>query len=116
MKIFGVSQSSGTERQLKVERGIDGVVLTLTDHVGSVEMGRIKVNGDALIGAIMEPMKGGSIIDSIAQPQEAAKQLVVEVRRNEVLLQIQGEDGVGSDAAVGSDDLQDALEGVINRT
>ena len=28
MKIHGVSQSSGVERQLKIERGIDGVVLT----------------------------------------------------------------------------------------
>ena len=31
MKIYGVSQSSGVERHLRVERGIDGVVLTLTD-------------------------------------------------------------------------------------
>ena len=42
-------------------------------------------------------------------------QLVIEVRRNEVLLNIRDESGVGVDVAVGSDDLQDALEGVTSR-
>jgi hypothetical protein len=43
MKIYGDSQSSGVERQLKIERGIDWVVLTLTDTVGSFERGWINV-------------------------------------------------------------------------
>ena len=39
--------------------------------------------------------------------------LDVEVRRNEVLLSVHPADA--ADIAVGLDDLQDALEGVINR-
>ena len=48
MKIFGVSQSSGVERVLKIEQGIDGIVLTLADIKGGKERGRIKVNSDAM--------------------------------------------------------------------
>jgi hypothetical protein len=39
--------------------------------------------------------------------------LDIEVRRNEVLLTVRP--GDTADIAVGLDDLQDALEGVINR-
>ena len=34
MTIYGLSQSSGVERRLKVERGGEGIVLTITDHAG----------------------------------------------------------------------------------
>ena len=114
MKIFGVSQSSGVERQLKIERGIDGVVLTLTDTVGLFERGWIKVPGEHLVTAITEPSPGGSTIEGILQPKGGRMTLDVEVRRNEVWLSVHP--GDGADIAVGYDDLQDALEGVINRT
>jgi hypothetical protein len=114
MKIFGVSQTNGTERVLKIERGVDGIVLTLTDHVGGKERGRVIVSSDAFVGAIMEPTAGGSVVEGLPQPQGAPMQLAIEVKRNEVLLDIRG-DSAGADIAVGSDDLQDALEGVTSR-
>jgi hypothetical protein len=115
MKIFGVSQTNGTERVLKIERGIDGLVLTLADHVGGKERARVIVPSDAFVGAIMEPTVGGSVVDGLPQPQGLPMQLAIEVKRNEVLLNIREENGVGVDVAVGSDDLQDALEGVTSR-
>jgi hypothetical protein len=115
MKIFGVSQSSGVERVLKLERGIDGIVVTIANHLGGGEVGRIKVNSDTFVGAILEPVVGGSIVEGMPEPQGPSKQLVIEVRHNEVWLQLQGESGVGADVAIGLDDLQDALEGVTKR-
>ena len=115
MKIFGVSQTNGSERVLKLERGIDGIVLTLADHVGGKECARIIVPSDAFVGAIMEPTAGGSVVKGLPQPKGTPMQLLIEVRRNEVLLNIQDKTGVGVDVAVGSDDLQDALEGVTSR-
>jgi hypothetical protein len=115
MKIFGVSQTNGIERVLKLERGIDGIVLTLADHVGGKERARVIVPSDAFVGAIMEPTVGGSVVNGLPQPQGSPMQLAIEVRRNEVLLNIREENGVSVDVAVGSDDLQDALEGVTSR-
>src|SRR5205809_2083881 len=46
--IYGVSQSSGVERLLNVERVGAGVSLTISDHVGSVERERIVVIADHL--------------------------------------------------------------------
>lgn len=109
MKIYGVSQSSGIERQLTIERGIEGVVLTVNDHVGGKEQGRIFVLGDSLVAAIMQPPPGGLTIEGIVQPQQAKMSLDVQVRGNDVLMTVHP----GSDVAVGLDDLQDALEGVI---
>jgi hypothetical protein len=113
MKIHGISQSTGVERQLKIERGIQGVILTLTDTVGLFERGWINVPGDNLVKAIMDPAPGGSVLEGIRQPQRERMTLDVEVRRNEVLLRVHP--GDDADIAVGLDDLQDALEGVISR-
>lgn len=113
MKIHGVSQSSGTERQLTIERGIEGIVLTILNHAIRKECGRIIVPGDSLVGAIMEPRQGGTAIDGLPQPQSPKLILDVEVKRNEVLLAVRP--GDTADIAVGLDDLQDALEGVISR-
>lgn len=113
MKIHGVSQSSGVERQLKIERCIDGIVLTLTDTVGSFERGWIQVPGDHILAAIMAPPAGGSTIEGILLPRGGRMTLDVEVRRNEVWLCVHP--GDAADIAVGLDDLQDALEGVINQ-
>ena len=114
MKIHGVSQSTGTERQLTIEKGIEGVVLTIFYKVIRKECGRIVVRGEALLGAIMEPREGGTAIEGLPQPQGLKMSLDIEVRRNEVWLTIRP--GDTADIAVGLDDLQDALEGVISRT
>jgi len=102
------------ERQLKIEKGIEGVVLTLTDHVGGKEKGRIFVRGDEFATALVEPIPGGSTVEGIAQAQGEKTLLTIEVKRNEVLLTIRTEAGEVGDVAVGLDDLQDALEGVIS--
>ena len=39
MNIYGISQSSGVERRLKIEKGVGSVVLTLTDTIGLHERG-----------------------------------------------------------------------------
>jgi hypothetical protein len=116
MTIYGVSQSSGVERQLSVQRGGQGIVLTITDHVGNVERGRIMVQPDDLLATIMAPAAGGSTIEGICPPHGPKMLLDIEVRRNEVLLRTRPGTGAGSDVAVGLDDLQDALEGAITRT
>jgi hypothetical protein len=115
MKIYGVSQSTGVERLLKIERGIDGIVLTLIDADGQKERGRIIVLAENLLAAIMEPREGGSVMEGLPQPHGEPMRLQIEVRRNEVLLRVFANTGASADAAVGLDDLQDALEGVISR-
>ena len=114
MKIHGVSQSSGTERQLTIERGIEGIVLTITNHSLRKECGRIIVPAEALVGAILEPRAGGTAIEGLPPLQGPKMMLDVEVRRNEVLLTMRP--GDTADIAVGLDDLQDALEGAISKS
>ena len=111
MTIYGVSQSIGLERRLNVERGVDGVVLIITDHRANVERERILVSIDDLVAAITDPVAGGSVVEGVSPPQGAKMNLDVEVRRNEVLLVVRS----GSDVAVGLDDFQDALEGILSR-
>lgn len=115
MTIYGISQSTGVERRLKVERGGQGIVLTFTDHVGDKERARIMVQPDNLLSTVVEPPAGGSTVEGIAPPHGEKMLLDVEVRRNEVLLRVRPSSGEGSDAAVGLDDFQDALEAVISR-
>lgn len=109
MRIYGISQSSGVERRLFVERGGDGIVLTITDHVGNIERARIMVSPDEILAAMTDPPPGGVTIEGTAPPHGAKIQLAIEVRRNEVLLAA----GPNQDVAVGLDDLQDALEQAI---
>ena len=113
MTIFGVSQSSGVERRLEVERGGQGLVLILTDYIGGKERERIMVQTDDLLATVMDRPPGGSTIEGIVPPHGAKMLLDVEVRRNEVLLKAHTESGEGADVAVGLDDFQDALEGII---
>jgi hypothetical protein len=115
MTIYGVSQSTGTERRLDVERVNDGIVLIFADQIGRKERERILVPVDLLLTAVTDPTAGGSTIEGVAPPHGAKMQLNVEVRRNEVLLSARAGSAEGTDAAVGLDDLQDALETAINR-
>jgi hypothetical protein len=100
------------ERRLQIEGGGEGVVLIITDHVGDQERERIMVQPDDLLAAITDPPAGGSAVAGIAPPHGAKMQLAIEVRRNEVLLRA-GPIRSRGDVAVGLDDFQDALEGVI---
>jgi hypothetical protein len=115
MKIHGVSQTSGVERELSIEKGIKGVVLIIVDHKGRKEQGRVSVLADTLTGAIVDAPPNGVTLDGLPSPNLAPGQMTVEVRRNEVWLTITSDVGLKSDIAVGFDDLQDALEGVISR-
>jgi hypothetical protein len=115
MKIYGISQTSGVERRLYVESGSSGVVLIICDHIGNKERQRILVPTDDLLASLTDPPAGGSTVDGIAPPNGPAMQLTVDVRRNEVLLAASGGKEEGADVAVGLDDFQDALEGVMNR-
>lgn len=110
MRIYGVSQSSGVERRLYVERGGEGVVLTISDHVGNVERERIMVEPDSLLATVMKHAPGCVTIEGQSPPHGAKKLLDLEIRRNEVLLLVRSEAEGGWDVAVGFDDFQDALE------
>ena len=114
MTIYGVSQTTGAERRLNVALGGEGVVLTFTDHAGGKERGSILVQADDLLAAVTDPLPEGLTVEGIAPPHGEKLRLRVEVRRNEVLLTLGGPANA-SDAAVGLDDFQDALEGVITR-
>jgi hypothetical protein len=114
MTVYGISQSSGVERRLAVERGGEGVVLTIIDHVGDIERARIMLPPDSLLPAITDPPPGGCTIAGTVPPHGTAQLLDVEIRRNEVLLRVHAGSEAGWDVAVGFDDFQDALEKVIN--
>jgi len=115
MTIYGVSQTSGVERRLQVEMGNQGIVLIVIDHAANKERQRILVPTDDLLAAITDPPSDGSRIEGTSPPHGPKAQLSVEVKRNEVLLSATAGAGEGSDVAVGLDDFQDALEGVITR-
>ena len=113
MRIYGISQSSGVERRLHIEKAADGVVLIISDHEGNVERARITVQPDSLMATFMDRASGSVTIEGSSPSNGAKKLLDVEVRRNEVLLRVRAEAAAGSDVAVGLDDFQDALERVI---
>jgi hypothetical protein len=113
MRIYGISQSSGVERRLHIEKGAEGIVLIISDHDGNVERGRIMVQPDSIMATFMDRAPGGVTIEGRSVSNGAKKLLDVEVRRNEVLLTVRAESAAGSDVAVGLDDFQDALEKVI---
>jgi hypothetical protein len=113
MRIYGISQSSGVERRLHIEKDAEGVLLIISDHNGNVERARITVEPDSLMATFMDRAPGVVTLEGRV-PSNGAKQLLdLEVRRNEVLLTVRGEAAAGSDVAVGLDDFQDALEKVI---
>ena len=115
MKLFGVSQSSGVERRLYVERGADGIVLIIKDHGGGKEQERILVQTGDLLSAVTDPVPGGRTVEGVSPAHGRKTLLQVEVRRNEVWLTARPASGEGTDVAVGLDDFQDALEGALNR-
>src|SRR5438046_236037 len=107
MTIYGVSQTSGTERRLSLEQGGEGVVLTITDHATNKEQQRILVQAGDLLNAITDPPAGGVSVPGVEPPHGKQLLLELEVRRNEVLLRIHAGASAGTDVAIGLDDFQD---------
>ena len=113
MKLFGVSQSSGVERKLYVERGADGIVLAVKEEKKELE--RVLVPIDDVLATVTDPAPGGIKVEGVSPAHGWKLLLKVEVRRNEVWLEM-GRDGLTpADVAVGLDDFQDALETAVNR-
>jgi hypothetical protein len=95
MKIDGISQSTGADRVVAVEAAGGGLSVAVTDRSVGVVLGRAVLPPDPLMAVLTEKPSGS---------QTVAHGVTVEVRRNEVWLV------VGSaDAAVGLDDLMDAV-------
>lgn len=100
MNIDGVSQTTGADRVVAIEAAGADVSVAVTDRSGGVEMGRAVVTADAIIAVLSDKPPGA---------QQVADGVTVEVRRNEVWLVVGG-----ADAAVGLDDLTDAVGSVAN--
>lgn len=113
MVIYGLSQTSGEERRLGVEKAGGDVSLVIYELAEDTERDRIMVPSEQLLDAIITKPEGGLVIDA-ADPELGVRKLDVEVRRNEVQLKLQGGGQGDCDIAVGLDDLQDALEGVMD--
>ena len=90
MKVFGVSQTSGVERRLSVERGVDGIVLAITDEAGGRERARVLVPSDDLLATVTDPTPGGSTVLGVSPSHNTAMRLGVEIRRNEVWIEVRG--------------------------
>jgi hypothetical protein len=111
MRIYGLSQSTGVERMLGVERAGDGVLLTISDGGGS-ELAGVVVPSAGLMSAVVDHRPGGSSVEGTS-PAGGTMRLDIEVRRNEVWLRAHAAPEPGWDVAVGLDDFQDALEGAV---
>jgi hypothetical protein len=98
MTIDGVSQSTGADRVVAIEAVGEDVSVAITDRTGGVEIGRAVVPADVLITVLSDKPSG---------LREVGEGVTVEVRRNEVWLVVGG-----ADAAVGLDDLTDAVGSV----
>ena len=102
MTIDGVSQSTGTERLVDVGVVAEGLRLAIRDRKQGAELGHAVVPAAALMDVLAEQPQGPQTI------QGTGAALEIEVKRNEVLLNIGG-----PDAAVGLDDLMDAVGGAL---
>ncbi len=103
MTINGVSQTSGVQRLVDISSAGEGLRLGIRDRKPGSEWVNVTVPSDALMAVLTEQPKG---VQSI--PGRDGTRLDVEVRRNEVWLTIGG-----PDAAVGMDDLMDAVGGAL---
>lgn len=99
MIIDGVSQSTGAERLVEVTADGSSVRLSIRNRKDAAEPVALTFTADALMAVLSEQPEGPQTITG-TEPRV----LTVEVRRNEVLLVLDP-----ADAAVGLDDLMDAL-------
>jgi hypothetical protein len=113
MMIYGISQSSGVERQLHFVPVREGIILMVSDLKDETKRDRILLQSDDLMAAILERAPGGVSLEGKSPSVGTRKVLDLEIRRNEVLLKISADAKMEADVAVGLDDFQDALEKAI---
>jgi hypothetical protein len=105
--IEAVSQSTGVERKVEVTAAPEGVRVAIRDGRKGTVLTYVTAPADVLITVLTDRPKGPTAIPG--DTAGAARVLAVEVRRNEVWLTVGG-----IDAAVGLDDLMDALAAVAS--
>ena len=98
MTIDGVSQSTGADRVVAIEAAGEHVSVAVSDRSGGVELGRAVVPADGLMTVLSDKPTGAQVV---------TEGMTAEVRRNEVWLVVRG-----AEAAVGLDDLTDAVGSV----
>ena len=98
MMIDGISQTTGIERVVEIGAAESGVQLAIRDRKLGSELARVIVPAEELMAVLTEQPKGVQRLST----------LEIEVRRNEVWLTLGG-----PDAAVGLDDLLDAVAGAL---
>lgn len=101
MTIDGLSQTTGAERRVEVGPAEAGVLLVIRE--AGAELSRAVLPPDPLLTVLTDRPAGPQVVNG---GDGAA--LTIEVRRNEVLLVIGA-----ADAAVGLDDLSDAVAGAV---
>jgi len=97
-----VSQSTGVERKVELTAAPEGVQVTFRDGRKGNVLTYVTAPADELMTVLTDQPEGPTAITG--DTAGAARVLAVEVRRNEVWLAVGG-----IDAAVGLDDLMDAL-------
>src|SRR5438309_2018972 len=105
MTIYGLSQTSGAERTLAVEKTGVGFLLHSQDTESYGDLDKIVVPSESLLAALIDRPAERSTIRSESANGEARKLLDITVRGNEVLLWVRTETGNGWDIAVGFDDF-----------
>jgi hypothetical protein len=106
--IEAVSQSTGVERKVEVTAAPEGVRVTIRDGRKGTVLTYVTAPTDELMTVLSDQPEGPTAITG--DTAGAARVLAVEVRRNEVWLAVGG-----VDAAVGLDDLMDALAALPSR-
>ncbi len=94
--IHAVSQTTGAERTVAVDTSANGLALAISES--NQELARAEVPADQLL----------TILSDRPESSHAVGALRIEIRRNEVLLS-----AGTADAAVGLDDLMDAVAAAI---
>ena len=102
MKVFGVSQTSGVERRLSVERAWTERSPSPTRPAAGSGRGSV-VPLDDLLATVTDPTPGGSTVLGVSPSHNTAMRLGVENRRNEVWIEVRGGCGEGPDAAAVAD-------------
>lgn len=100
MTIDGVSQSTGAERLVEVESADGGVLVVIREK--DAELGRVVLPADPFMTVLTDRPTGAQSVTGDGGV------LGVEIRRNEVWLAVGA-----ADAAVGLDDLTDALASAL---
>jgi hypothetical protein len=111
MTVYGLSQSSGVERVLEVEKADFCLLLRLHDQ--PEDQPKILVPAAEVVAVLTDAAPGARTIEGTSPVYGKRELLDIEVRRNEVLLWVRPESGDGWDIAIGFDDFQDAIEAAM---